>query len=284
MSIVRSFNLKNEKKPEKEKKKIDQSIDVNAPDVEAGTINIQPEGSLGHICDGDVCSLNTQSNPVMTTHVCDGDICSIRPAVYNGDVSDSTSQNPFVTIEEEKKIESLGLPSDLWNAIKDASRKGCLYAYLCTLSEEFVTEKLKARKYSEKQIKITNEIIKSLIILSLTQSGKSIISPVVKHVLMEYSYISERNAGKIASITLPAIEAIAIPTNAPKIAMGFVAGMGGSMIGNSLGRLFYRASHNDIAKNTFNALQSISDSLFNGYVDNESEANQDLISYCPKST
>lgn len=174
------------------------------------------------------------------------------------------------------------MPSDLWIAIKDASRKGCLYAFLCTLSEEFVTEKLKARKYNAKQIKYINEIIKSLIIVSLTQSGKSIISPVVKNVLMEYSHISERNAGKIASITVPAIEVIAIPTNAPKIAVGFVAGMSGSLLGNKLGRLFYKASHSEIAKNSLNALQSISDSLFNGYVDSESEANQDLVSYYPK--
>lgn len=181
--------------------------------------------------------------------ICDGDICfrppvGSLPAAPTSPNPMSTPQQSFYINDAEKDVAEILeketfylniIPADLITVLKEATRKGCLYAFLCTLTEEVLTENLKER-FTAKQIYLANLAAKTLILLLATQSAKTLVAPLANLFLTEYGKINEKRAGYISTGLVVALEAVTSPLSFARTAAIFVASVGGSVVGSQAGK------------------------------------------------
>jgi hypothetical protein len=177
----------------------------------------------GMTCTPDQCFISTPS------------VAPAQPA-FSFNKNSFTSQNTL-----NKAAEKTNLPTELSEAIMTAAKKGFAIAFLSTLTEEYMTDYLKERDYTPRNIFYINQAIKALTLLSMGISlGRTIASPLLNLFLTDIAKQSN-NTANIATLALfLAAEVYARPDNLTETMATFSAGLLCSAAGSKLAQSGYQ--------------------------------------------
>jgi hypothetical protein len=160
--------------------------------------------------------------------VCQGTTCSINAAPSSH--SSLFSDNSFL---------SELLPTDFYEGMQAALEKGILLSFLCTLTEEVVTDLLEPRGYNEEQIQAINNALKALILIFGGISlGKAVAGPMLNTVFMNVFGMSKEKAG---CLTIASVVGFDLLTNPFTVAKGLTVGLvvTGSLVTSFCTQFFY---------------------------------------------
>lgn len=136
----------------------------------------------------------------------------------------------------------INFPEDYCDAMKEAAKQGFLYSFLCTLTEEFVTEELKKRHYSKDQIYWINQSIRALTLLVGGASvARIVISPVATFLLIKILGMEESTANNVTMGIAIGVDVVTNPIGTAATLGIFAIGIGSSFFASKLAKEIYHS-------------------------------------------
>lgn len=199
-----------------------------------------------------------------TVRICGGDSCSVQRipnAALQSSSPGSTQQSFYTKTHKDiknKEQDSL-LPPDWHDAMIQAAKQGCLFAFLNGLSEEFVTEKLTERNWDPDKIYWINQTIRAIMTLCFGSTLiRSLATPMINTFLVNMMGIKEEYANHLTTASGLAYDAATSPVSYGVLAISVVSGFTGSMFGGYAAKQTYKHAKNALSKPEANPAPAVS--------------------------